>query len=79
MAWRHAVGRPVCRRRTTGCHIDSDAIVQLARNWPDQVGVIVLNAGISLECIASVLTFAIEHSADTNVTELTVWPTAQPW
>lgn len=35
--------------------------------------------GISPERIASVVAFAIEQPADTNVTEFTVGPTTQPW
>ena len=35
--------------------------------------------GISPDRIASVVAFAIEQPADTNVTEFTVGPTTQPW
>jgi NADP-dependent 3-hydroxy acid dehydrogenase YdfG len=35
--------------------------------------------GISSDRVASVVAFAIEQPEDTNISEFTIGPTAQPW
>ncbi|WP_312362403.1 SDR family oxidoreductase [Sphingobacterium sp.] len=45
----------------------------------EQMGSLYQRYGISADRVASVVAFAMEQPADTNINEFTIGPTAQPW